>query len=164
MHCPFCGYEDTQVKDSRPAEDGHSIRRRRQCPSCGGRFTTYERVQIRELKVMKRDGTREHFDRDKLHRSVSIALRKRDVPEERVEQLVSDIVRQLEKSGESEISTSVLGEHVMKALADTDPVAYVRYASVYRDFDKAEDFGRFVDEELGALKGRLSRRTPPRGA
>ena len=158
MRCPFCGFADSQVKDSRPAEDGASIRRRRQCPACGGRFTTYERVQLRELKVVKRDGVREPFDRDKLQRSVSIALRKRDVPEERIDHLVSGIIRRLETSGETEIPTKTVGQYVLDALGETDPVAFVRYASVYRDFREAEDFNRFVDEELGALKDRLSTR------
>ena len=158
MRCPFCGFADSQVKDSRPAEDGASIRRRRQCPACGVRFTTYERVQLRELKVVKRDGVREPFDRDKLQRSVSIALRKRDVPEERIDHLVSGIIRRLETSGETEIPTKTVGQYVLDALGETDPVAFVRYASVYRDFREAEDFNRFVDEELGALKDRLSTR------
>jgi transcriptional repressor NrdR len=159
MRCPYCGFADTQVKDSRPAEDGASIRRRRQCEACGGRFTTYERVQLRELKVVKRDGVRELFDRNKLQRSVTIALRKRDVPEERIDHLVSGIVRRLETSGESEIPTSTVGQFVLDALSETDPVAFVRYASVYRDFREAEDFNRFVDEELGALKSKLAGRT-----
>jgi transcriptional repressor NrdR len=158
MRCPFCGFADTQVKDSRPAEDGASIRRRRQCPACGGRFTTYERVQLRELKVIKRDGIREMFDRDKLQRSVSIALRKREVADERIDHLVSGIVRRLETSGESEVSTKTVGQYVLDALGETDPVAFVRYASVYRDFREAEDFNRFVDEELGALKDRIAGR------
>ena len=164
MRCPYCGFADTQVKDSRPAEDGASIRRRRQCPACGGRFTTFERVQLRELKVVKRDGVREPFDRDKLQRSVSIALRKRDVPEERIDHLVSGIVRRLETSGETEIPTQTVGEYVLDALGETDPVAFVRYASVYRDFREAEDFNRFVDDELGALKGRLQGKLGPKDA
>ena len=159
MRCPFCGFADSQVKDSRPAEDSASIRRRRQCPACGGRFTTYERVQLRELKVVKRDGVREPFDRDKLQRSVSIALRKRDVPEERIDHLVSGIIRRLETSGETEIPTKTVGQFVLDALGETDPVAFVRYASVYRDFREAEDFNRFVDEELGALKERIAERS-----
>jgi transcriptional repressor NrdR len=161
MRCPFCGFADTQVKDSRPAEDSASIRRRRQCPACGGRFTTYERVQLRELKVVKRDGVREMFDRDKLQRSVSIALRKREITEERIDHLVSGIVRRLETSGESEVSTQTVGQYVLDALGETDPVAFVRYASVYRDFREAEDFNRFVDEELGALKDRIAGRLSP---
>ena len=159
MRCPFCGFADSQVKDSRPAEDSASIRRRRQCPACGGRFTTYERVQLRELKVVKRDGVREPFDRDKLQRSVSIALRKRDVPEERIDHLVSGIIRRLETSGETEIPTKTVGQFVLDALGETDPVAFVRYASVYRDFREAEDFNRFVDEDLGALKERIAERS-----
>lgn len=158
MRCPFCGFADTQVKDSRPAEDGASIRRRRQCPACGGRFTTYERVQLRELRVVKRDRTRELFDRDKIMRSVMIALRKRDVSDERIEHLVSGIVRRLEQTGETEILSTTVGEFVMDALAETDPVAFVRYASVYKDFREAGDFNRFVDEELGALKDRIARK------
>jgi transcriptional repressor NrdR len=161
MRCPFCGFADTQVKDSRPAEDGASIRRRRQCPACGGRFTTYERVQLRELKVIKRDGVREPFDRDKLHRSISIALRKREVADERIDHLVSGIVRRLESTGESELSTKAVGQFVLDALGETDPVAFVRYASVYRDFREAEDFNRFVDEELGALKERMADKLSP---
>jgi transcriptional repressor NrdR len=162
MRCPFCGFADTQVKDSRPAEDGASIRRRRQCPACGGRFTTHERVQLRELKVVKRDGVREPFDRDKLQRSVSIALRKRDVPDERIDHLVSGIVRRLETAGESEMSTRTVGQFVLDALGETDPVAFVRYASVYRDFQEAEDFNRFVEDELGALKDRIAGKPSPR--
>lgn len=153
MHCPFCNHPDTTVKDSRPADDGASIRRRRQCPNCGGRFTTYERVQLRELRVLKRDGTREPFDHDKLYRSISIALRKRDVSDEQKETLVSAIVRRMEATGETDIPSSTLGGFVMQALAATDPVAYVRYASVYRDFTSAGDFSRFIDEELGNLEG-----------
>jgi transcriptional repressor NrdR len=156
MRCPFCGFADTQVKDSRPAEDGASIRRRRQCPACGGRFTTYERVQLRDLKVVKRDGQREPFDRDKLQRSVSIALRKRDVADERIDHLVSGIIRRLETSGESDIPSKAVGQYVLDALSETDPVAFVRYASVYRDFQKAEDFKRFVEDELGALKDKIT--------
>jgi transcriptional repressor NrdR len=162
MRCPFCGFADSQVKDSRPAEDGASIRRRRQCPACGGRFTTYERVQLRELRVVKRDGVREPFDRDKLQRSVFIALRKRDVPEERIDHLVSGIIRRLETSGETEIPTKTVGQYVLDALGETDPVAFVRYASVYRDFREAEDFNRFVDEELGALKARIAGQSKPK--
>lgn len=162
MRCPFCGFADTQVKDSRPAEDGASIRRRRQCPACGGRFTTHERVQLRELRVVKRDGVRELFDRDKLHRSVSIALRKRDVADERIDHLISGIVRRLETSGESDIPTKTVGQFVLDALGETDPVAFVRYASVYRDFQEAEDFNRFVEDELGALKDRMAEQISPK--
>jgi transcriptional repressor NrdR len=152
VHCPFCNHPDTVVKDSRPADDGSSIRRRRQCPNCGGRFTTYERVQLRELRVVKRDGSRQPFDHDKLYRSIAIATRKRDVSEAKIEQLISSIQRQMEATGETDISSAMLGGFVMKALAATDPVAYVRYASVYRDFTSAEDFSRFIDEEVGSVR------------
>lgn len=151
MHCPFCNCPDTIVKDSRPAEDGQSIRRRRQCPDCEGRFTTFERVQMRELKVIKRDGTREHFSHDKLHRAISIALRKREIGHEKIEALVLSIVRELEKMGETEFTSAKIGEVVMHHLAQTDPVGYVRYASVYREFEKPEDFTAFVKDELGAV-------------
>lgn len=147
MRCPFCGHEDSQVKDSRPTEDGTSIRRRRQCPACGGRFTTFERVQLRELIVIKRStGKRAPFEREKLLRSVKIALNKRPVEPDRIEQLVSGIVRQLESLGETEIQSSTIGEMVMAALAQLDPVGYVRYASVYRDFREAGDFERFLED------------------
>jgi transcriptional repressor NrdR len=146
MRCPFCGSEDTQVKDSRSAEDGSSIRRRRQCAACGGRFTTFERVQLRELVVIKSSGRREVFDREKLMRSVQISLRKRNVDPERVEQMVTGVIRRLESLGESEIPSSVVGELVMQGLAGLDDVAYVRYASVYRNFREARDFGEFVGE------------------
>lgn len=148
MHCPFCKCTDTIVKDSRPTEDGAAIRRRRLCPECGGRFTTFERVQMRELKVVKRDGTKEVFSYDKLHKSLSIALRKREISDEQIDKLISSIASELEKTGESEFSSTVVGEYVMKALAKTDPVGYVRYASVYRDFSTPEDFSRFIDNEL----------------
>jgi transcriptional repressor NrdR len=146
MRCPFCGSEDTQVKDSRSAEDGSSIRRRRQCAACGGRFTTFERVQLRELVVIKSSGRRELFDRDKLMRSVQISLRKRNVDAERVEQMLTGVIRRLESLGESEIPSSVVGELVMQGLAGLDDVAYVRYASVYRNFREARDFGEFIGE------------------
>jgi transcriptional repressor NrdR len=146
MRCPFCSHEDTQVKDSRPTEDGGCIRRRRQCGACGGRFTTFERVQMRELTIIKRSGRRAPFDREKLTRSVLIALRKRPVDAERVEQMISGIVRQLESLGETEIPSSTLGELVMAALASVDHVAYVRYASVYKDFGDASDFVQFLDD------------------
>ncbi|MBN8648845.1 MAG: transcriptional repressor NrdR [Caulobacterales bacterium] len=152
MHCPFCSCEDTIVKDSRPAEDGASIRRRRLCPDCGGRFTTFERVQMRELKVIKRDGTKEHFMHEKLHRSISIALRKREISDEQIDQMINTIVKELERTGENEFATAQLGEVVMRTLAQTDPVGYVRYASVYREFEKAEDFSKFVENELGSMK------------
>ncbi|MCW2763819.1 MAG: ATP-cone domain protein [Marmoricola sp.] len=147
MKCPFCGHLESQVKDSRPSEDGAAIRRRRLCPECGGRFTTFERVQLRELTIVKRSGRRTPFDREKLVRSVSIALRKRPVDPERVERMVSAIARQLESRGETELASSVVGELVMKALKAVDEVAYVRYASVYRDFRETQDFARFLGEE-----------------
>ncbi|MEL6111468.1 MAG: transcriptional regulator NrdR [Pseudomonadota bacterium] len=145
MRCPFCGCEDTQVKDSRSAEDGSSIRRRRQCSRCAGRFTTFERVQLRELIVLKSSGRRAPFDRDKLLRSISIATRKRNIDPERVEQMISGIVRRLEASGESEIESSQIGQLVMDALAQLDDVAFVRYASVYKNFREARDFGKFLE-------------------
>ncbi len=144
MRCPFCGTEDTQVKDSRPTEDNAAIRRRRLCPNCAARFTTFERVQLRELSVVKKDAQREPFDRDKLARSIHIALRKRPVEPERVERVINSIVRQLESSGESDIPSDVIGELVMEALATLDQVAYVRFASVYRNFREAKDFGEFI--------------------
>jgi transcriptional repressor NrdR len=144
MRCPFCGHEDTQVKDSRPAEDSATIRRRRQCPNCGARFTTFERVQLRELTVVKSSGQREPFDRDKLSRSMQISLRKRPVEPDRVERAVNGIVRRLESLGETEIPTKMIGEMVMDALANLDQVAYVRFASVYRNFREAKDFEDFV--------------------
>jgi transcriptional repressor NrdR len=147
MRCPFCGHDETQVKDSRPSEDGAAIRRRRLCPGCEGRFTTFERVQLRELTIMKRSGRRTPFDRDKLARSISIAMRKRPVEPERVERMISAIVRQLESMGETELPSSTIGELVMKHLKQLDDVAYVRYASVYRDFRETQDFARFLGEE-----------------
>ncbi len=147
MRCPFCGELESQVKDSRPSEDGAAIRRRRLCPACGGRFTTFERVQLRELTIVKRSGRRAPFDREKLVRSISIALRKRPVDTDRVERMVSGIVRQLESLGETELASNVVGEMVMKALKALDEVAYVRYASVYRDFRETQDFARFLGEE-----------------
>jgi transcriptional repressor NrdR len=146
MRCPFCGNVDTQVKDSRPAEDHVSIRRRRFCPACGGRFTTYERVQLRDLVVIKSNGRREDFDRDKLERSVRIALQKRPIEPERIDQMVSGIVRRLESMGETDISSKVIGEIVMEALQRIDTVAYVRFASVYRNFQAADDFDKFIDQ------------------
>lgn len=151
MRCPFCQNEDTQVKDSRPTEDGAAIRRRRQCDKCGSRFTTFERVQLRDLTVLKRSGRRAPFDRDKLARSVTIALRKRPIEPEQIEQMVSGIVRKLESQGEAEVASETIGEMVMEALAHLDPVAYVRYASVYRDFRDTSDFGDFI-EEAGKTK------------
>jgi transcriptional repressor NrdR len=144
MRCPFCGHEDTQVKDSRPAEDGAAIRRRRFCASCSQRFTTVERVQLRELFVLKADGRRVPFDREKLNRSISIALRKRPVDQERIERVVNGIVRQLEASGETDIASKQIGELVMDTLKEVDEVAYVRFASVYRDFREAKDFEAFL--------------------
>ncbi|WP_419728804.1 transcriptional regulator NrdR [Lichenicola sp.] len=140
MRCPFCGHEDTQVKDSRPNEDGAAIRRRRFCTGCGQRFTTIERVQLRELVVVKSDGRRVPFERDKLARSIRIAMRKRPVDEERIERIVNGLVRQLEASGETDIPSAQLGELVMDTLREVDAVAYVRFASVYRDFREARDF------------------------
>ena len=150
MRCPFCGHDDTQVKDSRPTEDNSAIRRRRFCPSCGSRFTTFERVQLRDLVVVKKNGVKEQFDRDKLARSIAIAVRKRPVEPERVERIVSGIVRRLESLGESEIPSTVVGEMVMDALSTLDPVAYVRFASVYRYFREAKDFEDFVGK-LGGM-------------
>lgn len=147
MKCPFCGHQDTQVKDSRPSDDGSAIRRRRSCPNCGGRFTTFERVQLRELMILKRNGRRTPFDRDKLERSLNVALRKRPVQAEQVEQLVSRITRQLESLGETEIPSSIVGDFIMKALKSVDEVAYVRYASVYKDFRHTGDFARFLGDE-----------------
>jgi transcriptional repressor NrdR len=149
MRCPFCGHEDTQVKDSRPTDDNAAIRRRRQCVNCGARFTTFERVQLRELTVVKTTGQREPFDRDKLLRSMTVALRKRPVDAERVERIVNSIVRRLESSGETEIPSKLIGELVMDALANLDQVAYVRFASVYRNFREARDFEEFVGK-IGA--------------
>ena len=144
MQCPFCGSDDNQVKDSRPVEDGGAVRRRRHCNACGARFTTFERIQLRELVVVKRDGDKASFDRDKLKRSISIACRKRGVEEEKIERIVNGIVRELEISGETEIETRRLGRLAMERLADLDEVAYVRFASVYQDFTDARDFERFI--------------------
>jgi transcriptional repressor NrdR len=146
MRCPFCGAEDTQVKDSRPAEDGAAIRRRRACASCGARFTTFERVQLREITVLKTDGRRVPFDREKLARSVRVALRKRPVDEDRIERLVNSIQRRLETEGETEIPSRKIGEIVMESLKELDQVAYVRFASVYRNFGEAKDFQAFLGE------------------
>eukprot|EP01037_Dinobryon_pediforme_P040785 gene40785-50145_t len=146
MRCPYCAGDDTQVKDSRPTEDGAAIRRRRVCSSCGGRFTTFERVQLRELTVIKRSGRRVAFDRDKLMRSVEVALRKRAVDPERVERMVSGIVRQLESLGEPEVTSEQIGELLMEGLKSLDDVAYVRFASVYRNFREAKDFEAVLDE------------------
>ena len=146
MHCPFCGFEETQVKDSRPSEDGTAIRRRRACSECGARFTTFERVILRELTVIKSGDKRQAFDRDKITRSMQLALRKRPVTPEHIERAVNGIVRQLEVSGETEISSFHIGELVMQALVELDKVGYIRYASVYKDFSKPEDFKSFVKE------------------
>ncbi|PWL18099.1 transcriptional regulator NrdR [Falsochrobactrum shanghaiense] len=146
MRCPYCQYEDTQVKDSRPAEDGAVIRRRRVCSVCGGRFTTFERVQLREIMVIKKSGRRVPFDRDKLTRSIDVALRKRDVDAERVERAISGIVRQLESSGESEVASDEIGRLAMDALKGIDDIAYIRFASVYRNFSQAIDFHNVIDE------------------
>jgi transcriptional repressor NrdR len=144
MKCPFCGHEDTQVKDSRPSEDGVSIRRRRFCPECDSRFTTFERVQLRELTVLKRDGKKRPFDRDKLTGSIYIATRKLPVTPDQIEMAVNNIVRKLEKLGDNEVRSEQIGEAVMEVLAGLDPVAYVRYASVYREFTEAKDFAEFI--------------------
>lgn len=146
MRCPYCGSDDTQVKDSRPSGDNTSIRRRRVCTDCGGRFTTFERVQLRELTVLKRSGRRVPFDRDKLMRSVQVALRKRQFEPDRVERMVNGIVRQLESLGEGEVSSEQIGLLVMEGLRRLDDVAYVRFASVYRNFREAKDFGTLLDE------------------
>ena len=148
MRCPFCSHEDTQVKDSRPSEDNAAIRRRRECAHCDARFTTFERVQLRELTVIKIDGRREAFDRDKLVRSLKIALRRRPVEADAIERLVNGIVRDLELTGEADVATKTIGEQAMKALSAIDPVAYVRYASVYKNFHEVKDYTDF----LGALE------------
>ncbi len=150
MRCPFCAAEDTAVKDSRPAEEHSAVRRRRSCNKCGGRFTTFERVQLRDIVVIKRDGKRGHFDREKIVKSVTLALRKRPVSDELIDQMVSGIVRQVESGGEAEISSGQIGELVMDALKAVDPVGYVRYASVYKDFGDPGDFARFIEQN--ALK------------
>jgi len=162
MRCPYCASQDTQVKDSRPTDDTAAIRRRRSCPGCGGRFTTFERVQLRELTVVKRSGRRVPFDRDKLDRSVRVALRKRPVEDERIERMVSGIVRQLESSGDVDINSNSIGELIMEGLRVLDQVAYVRFASVYRNFREAKDFETVLDElqaeetpRPGASKKRL---------
>jgi len=146
MRCPFCGNTDTQVKDSRPAEDHVAIRRRRSCPGCGGRFTTYERVQLRDLVVVKKNGKREDFDRDKLSRSIRIAMQKRPIEPDRIEQMISGIVRRLESMGDTDIPSDTIGAIVMESLARIDTVAYVRFASVYKNFQEADDFEDFVAE------------------
>lgn len=145
MKCPFCGCDDTQVKDSRNADDNTAIRRRRECPECGSRFTTYERVQLRDLIVIKKNGEKTMFDRDKLAKSIQIAVRKRPVNPERVEKVVNSIQRRLESSGEAEIQSLVIGEYVMEALSKLDHIAYIRFASVYKDFREVKDFENFVE-------------------
>ena len=146
MLCPFCKSEDTQVKDSRPSEDGTAIRRRRQCNSCDARFTTFERVQLREVSVIKRDGSKALFDRDKLAKSFNIALRKRDVESNRIDMEINEIVKKLESTGEPDVASDYIGSLVMKALSKLDKVGYVRYASVYRNFADPQDFEEFVNE------------------
>jgi transcriptional repressor NrdR len=146
MRCPYCGNEDTQVKDSRPTEDNSAIRRRRICNACGGRFTTFERVQLRELTVVKKSGRKVPFDRDKLARSVNTALRKRDVAPERIDRMISGVVRQLESLGEAEVSSEQIGQFVMEGLKGLDDVAFVRFASVYKNFSAADDFRSFLSE------------------
>ena len=147
MRCPFCSNEDTQVKDSRPTEDNTSIRRRRICDQCGSRFTTFERIQLRDLVVVKSKGQKENFDRDKMFRSLSLALRKRSIDNEKIEKIVNAIVRKLENSGETEIKSNIIGQYIMEALMHLDQVAYVRFASVYRDFQDIQDFS----EEISSL-------------
>ena len=146
MRCPFCGNTDTQVKDSRPADDHVSIRRRRSCPGCTGRFTTYERVQLRDLVVVKKNGRREVFDRDKLERSIRVAMQKRPVPADRLDQMITGIVRQLESLGDTDVVSDKIGQIVMETLARVDTVGYVRFASVYKNFQAANDFEQFVGE------------------
>ena len=148
MRCQFCGHDETQVKDSRPTEDNSSIRRRRQCPACGARFTTFERVQLRELMVIKKDDSRTVFDREKLVRSINISCRKRPVNPDKIELITNSIQRRLESSGETEIPTKVIGELVMDALKELDRVAYLRFASVYKDFQETDDFRKFIDKNL----------------
>ena len=148
MRCPFCGHGETQVKDSRPADDNSSIKRRRQCPGCGARWTTFERVQLRELVIIKKSGNRDIFDREKLVRSISISCRKRPVKPDKIELVSNSIQRRLESSGELEIPSKVVGELVMDALKELDRVAYLRFASVYKDFQETDDFRKFIDKNL----------------
>ena len=145
MRCPFCSNEDSQVKDSRPTEDNTAIRRRRICDQCGSRFTTFERIQLRDLIVLKGNGKKEIFDRDKMFRSLSLALRKRNIEQEKIERIINAIVRKLENSGETEIKSSLIGEYIMDALSRLDQVAYVRFASVYKNFREVKDFEEFLD-------------------
>jgi transcriptional repressor NrdR len=164
MRCPYCGSLDTQVKDSRPTDDASAIRRRRVCPDCGGRFTTFERVQLRELFVVKRSGRRVPFDRDKLQRSIEVALRKRPVEPERIERLINGIVRQLESMSDGEVTSEQVGELVMEGLKGLDDVAYVRFASVYRDFREAKDFTEILGEltdESGTAPSKPRRKAAP---
>ena len=151
MRCPFCAHDDSQVKDSRPSEDNTTIRRRRQCESCGARFTTFERVQLREITVVKSDDARESFDRGKIEQSVTLATRKRGIAQERLDQLVSGIQRQIETLGDSEVPSKMIGEMVMDGLRQLDSVAYIRFASVYRDFTEARDFEEFASSIKDAL-------------
>ena len=144
MRCPFCSHQDSQVRDSRPTEENTAIRRRRICDQCGSRFTTFERIQLRDLIVIKNNNQKEPFDRDKMFRSLSLALRKRDVDQEKIEKIVNAINRRLENSGETEIKTSLIGEYIMEALSNLDQVAYVRFASVYKNFREAKDFEDFL--------------------
>ena len=144
MRCPFCAHDDSQVKDSRPTEDNTAIRRRRQCDSCGARFTTFERVQLREITVVKSDGSRESFDRTKIEQSVALACRKRGIAQERLDQLVSGVQRQIETFGENEVAAKAIGQMVMEGLRGLDSVAYIRFASVYREFTEAKDFEEFA--------------------
>ncbi|HSG33792.1 MAG TPA: transcriptional regulator NrdR [Sphingomonadaceae bacterium] len=153
MRCPFCAHDDSQVKDSRPTEDNTSIRRRRQCESCGARFTTFERVQLRDITVIKSDQQREAFERAKIEQSVALACRKRSIPQERLDQLVSGIQRQVETLGDAEIPSSRIGEMVMDGLRQLDSVAYIRFASVYRDFSEARDFEEFASSVRDVGKG-----------
>jgi transcriptional repressor NrdR len=162
MRCPYCGSLDTQVKDSRPTDDSAAIRRRRVCPDCGGRFTTFERVQLRELTVVKRSGRRTVFDRDKLQTSIEVALRKRAVAPERIERMVNGIVRQLESSGEGEIASSAIGELVMEGLKALDDVAYVRFASVYKNFREARDFEAILGQLSSDEEADEAAPPPPR--
>ena len=148
MHCPFCNQQDTQVKDSRPTEDGSVVRRRRACEKCGGRFTTFERIQLREVYVLKNDGTRQLFDREKMKRSVKLAMRKRPFDDHQIDELISTITRRIEIEGEQDISSSQIGEILMKHLALLDNVAYVRFASVYRDFSEVNDFKNFINNTI----------------
>jgi transcriptional repressor NrdR len=163
MRCPFCGNEETQVKDSRPSEDGSSIRRRRACPECEQRFTTFERVQLREMTVIKSDGRKQPFDRDKIIKSMQIALQKRPIDFEKIEKVTTGIVRKLESEGEHEIGSKQIGAEVMRALMDLDEVGYIRYASVYKDFRKPEDFNQFL-EDIKRLQDKKSRKQQESGA